>query len=157
MKENKSMNYVLFLGTIKQEVKVNHSAKCDWAKNVLSGKSGNSFVNVPITIFGDLANKFGTFKIGDKLLVEGELTTGSYQNQNGTKTYTWGINVNNIKTPTSKEVDEIFGKSNELTPQDFGTVSEQPKQVQKQQELNNPFENFKDNLSFDISSEDLPF
>jgi single-strand DNA-binding protein len=57
-----------------------------------NGKKSTAYI--PIEIWGERAEQFSnTYNKGALVDVEGKIITGSYTKQDGTKVYTWGVNV----------------------------------------------------------------
>ncbi len=104
---------------------------------------------------------------GDLILVEGEITTGSYEKQDGTKVFTTDISVSRVQALESKEVVQARRNHQpQVTSQQYATPQQQyanPYQPQQQQQYATPYQaqthNDQNEQSTNISltADDLPF
>lgn len=95
-------------------------------KDKKTGEYPTNWIN--FVAFGKVAEILSNYsKKGDKLGITGEIQTGSYENSNGQKVYTYEINVNGFDLPP---------KSNNTQPN-----------IQQQNH----------NETFEVQEEDLPF
>ncbi|EAK0768211.1 single-stranded DNA-binding protein [Campylobacter lari] len=85
---------------------------------------------LPIVIFGkkaEIANQY--LKCGDRFLGEGRISTYSYINQSGIKSYGWHIIINNFEFIHEKRNNE------NMQPQEQNYTQEQIKHIQNNVEI----------------------
>jgi single-strand DNA-binding protein len=110
------MNFVKLKGNLVKEADLRYLGSKGTPKytNTLAvseeynGKKSVSYI--PIESWNELAEKMAHFKKGNEVSLIGKLVTGSYENKEGTKVYTWGVNVNKLETDThaKNELNDIF-------------------------------------------------
>ena len=69
----------------------------------------------------DLINKY--FKKGNEIIVEGELYTNTYENENGEKRHTIRLNVNQVHFTFGNNKSETNNESNDI-PKSFTPIQE---------------------------------
>jgi single-strand DNA-binding protein len=133
------MNSVAIIGRLTQETAIKYSQsgtailKNTVAVNRKFKKDETDFIN--LLAFGKTAELIGNhLNKGDQVGIEGHIQTGSYENSEGKKVYTFEVVVDNLTF--------IGGKK-------------EPKQEQRY--THDPGDPFKGNQSIDINSDDLPF
>jgi len=101
MENLQTINIVELAGLLYNQPTGNKTTNSFVAKFMLQIKNakGNGFKLVPITVWGDEAEKLVSgFVKGDGIHIVGELETGSYKNKEGATVYTWGVTAKEIHT-----------------------------------------------------------
>lgn len=113
------MNKVLELGRLTKDPELNFAANsgtavCRFSIAVQRPRSKDESDFFNCVAFGKTAETIAKFfKKGQRILIEGELRTGSYDAKDGSKRYTTDIIVNTFNfIDYTKQNDELTGDSN---------------------------------------------
>ena len=105
------MNKVILMGRLTREVETRYSqegnaiAKYSIAVDCKGQNAGADFINiVAFGKSGEFAEKY--FRKGMKVLIEGHIMTGKYQNKDGQTVYTFDVAVDSQEFAESKKAEE---------------------------------------------------
>ena len=140
------MNNVQLMGRLTKDVDLRQAPQGDYmgrftlaVERNFKNKQGEVEADfISCQIWGKKAEILARYvKKGQRVAVDGNIRTGSYDNKQGQRVYTTDVNVNNI----------YFIESRQQNNQGH---------QQPQQNFNSPFSDF-EGESIDISADDLPF
>jgi len=105
------MNKVILMGRLTKDPDVRYSqdgnaiAKYSLAVDRKGQNAGTDFINiVAFGKSGEFAEKY--FRKGMKVLIEGHISTGKYQNKDGQTVYTFDVAVDSQEFAESKKAEE---------------------------------------------------
>lgn len=152
------MNNVILLGRLTKDPELSYTSNnlevCKFTVAVnrtyqsKSGEKQADFINcIAWRNTAKIVSSY--FQKGSRILLEGSIQTGSYQDNSGRTVYTTHVNVETVEFVDAKG-------TNQQTNNSYQAPSEVQKNQEhfKQQESNNPFDNVGE---FDVSNDDLPF
>lgn len=103
------MNYVKLQGNIVKEpdfrmLGAKGTPKCVNTVAVseeYNGKKNTTYI--PVEAWGERAEELSLYAKGSAITLIGKLVTGSYEKKDGSKAYTWGVNINKIEVEERKK------------------------------------------------------